>query len=209
MKDDDCKEKSERKRQREKQRRSELTNAFDDLSAMVLKMDNPDDEAGESSGRKKGRRLSSRSEGENDTGGMTRVDLINRALTIMKRLHQENRELKESLTRSGGRDKGSAEIMVMVPTLTPADDGSPPPPGGPAVGSFRPPYMPGFAPLTQQEHGQPPPYAGPPSRYPPPPPQQGAWGPFPPGAPPAHYAGSDRGHRLPPPPPPHDAMQRR
>lgn len=183
---EDGKEKSERKRQREKQRRSELTNAFDDLSALVLKMDNADEEAGgEGSSRKKNRRMSARSETHDNenSGGMTRVDLINRALAIMKRLHQENIELKQSLSRSGGADKN--EVMVMVPTLTPANDTAPPPAA--SVGSsFRPPY-PGFPPLGQ-EHPQPPMYGASQSRYPPPP-QQGVWGPFP-GSGASPYGGS-------------------
>lgn len=176
---EDGKEKSERKRQREKQRRSELTNAFDDLSAMVLKMDTADEEDGPDceGGRKKNRRMSARSDHENDnSGGMTRVDLINRALAIMKRLSQENQDLKQSLARAGGREK-SNEVMVMVPTLTPADDASAPPPAA-SVASFRPPYM--FPPLGQQDHPQP--MYGAQSCYPPPP-QQGAWGPPFPGPP--------------------------
>lgn len=194
---DEGKEKSERKRQREKQRRSELTNAFDDLSALVMKMDNADEEEGDGDDphRKKNRRLSHRSEGENETGGMTRVDLINRALAIMKRLHQENADLKQSLSRSGGGGKN--EVMVMVPTLTPADDAAPPPAA--TASSFRlPPYMPpGFAPLPQQDHSQAI-YGATQSRGYPPPPQQ--WGPPYPGSAPAnHYGGSERSHRLPPP----------
>ena len=103
---EDGKEKSERKRQREKQRRSELTNAFDDLSALVLKMDTAADEE---EPNKKNRRLSAgRSEHDNEhSGGMTRVDLINRALAIMNRMHKENSELKAELSRSrgGGKDE--------------------------------------------------------------------------------------------------------
>ena len=65
--------------------------------------------------------------------------------------------------------------MVMVPTLTPADDTAPPPA---SAGSFRPQYMPpAFPPIPvpQQEHSQGM-YGGGQSRHPPPP---GAWGGFP------------------------------
>ena len=117
---EDGKEKSERKRQREKQRRSELTNAFEEMHSFILRLDTAadgdDDEGsqsqggGDPEGRKKQRRLSTsrnNTNHEGDDGGMTtRVDLINRALTIMKRLHHENAEMKQSLSRSGGgRDK--------------------------------------------------------------------------------------------------------
>ena len=108
---EDGKEKSERKRQREKQRRSELTNAFDDLAALVMKMDNADDDVDAEGARKKTRRMSGHNPGD-DTGGMTRVDLINRALVIMKRLHQENIDLKQSLSRSGGHDKNEVSEQL-------------------------------------------------------------------------------------------------
>lgn len=186
---EDGKEKSERKRQREKQRRSELTNAFDDLSALVLTMDNDDEGGNDGGARKKSRRLSGHNQGE-DTGGMTRVDLINRALAIMKRLQQENGELKQSLSRSSGHDKNEVsvfsiverdviipcnpvnslpffclrQVMVMVPTLMPADEAAPPPAA--AASSFRPPYMP-FPPIPQQEYG-----GAQQSRYPFPPQQE-------------------------------------
>lgn len=109
------KEKSERKRQREKQRRSELTNAFDDLAALVMKMDSSEDDEVDLDGssRKKNRRLSGHNPGD-DTGGMTRVDLINRALIIMKRLHQENTELKLSLSRSSAHDKNEVSLFFRI-----------------------------------------------------------------------------------------------
>ena len=145
---EDGKEKSERKRQREKQRRSELTNAFEDMHSFILRLDT--DHGGDGGGggegeasvmantnnaddnqnnhnhtnnadnghgtnghspphRRKNRRLSSRNTGgaEGDDGAMTtRVDLINRALTIMKRMYQENAEMKQALARTdGGHDK--------------------------------------------------------------------------------------------------------
>lgn len=191
---EDEKEKSERKRQREKERRTALTGACEDLSALVSRLDKSEGEdVGEADGmaRKKSRRLSARDNGE-DTGGMTRVDLINRALVIMKRLHQENNELKQSLSR-GGKN----EVMVMVPTLTPADDTVPPPA---AAGSFRPPYMqPTYPPGPPQEHS---PYgSGQSPRHPPPP---GAWGAYPGNS--NHYAGRPPQmdhHHDPRPPPSH------
>jgi len=123
---EDSKEKSERKRQREKQRRSELTTAFDEMHSFILRLDagggaaavattiaednhgcedNPDGSSSNSPRpAKKGRRLSSRSSEVGDDAGMTtRVDLINRALVIMKNLHRENMEMRQALARGAGR----------------------------------------------------------------------------------------------------------
>ena len=75
-------------------------------------MDNADEEEdADGASRKKNRRLSGHNAGE-ESGGMTRVDLINRALAIMKRLQQENTELKQSLARSNGRDKNEVRSAL-------------------------------------------------------------------------------------------------
>ena len=63
--------------------------------------------------RRKNRRLSSRNAGggDGDDGAMTtRVDLINRALTIMKRMYQENAEMKQALARTGGGPDKNNEV---------------------------------------------------------------------------------------------------
>ena len=112
--EDDSKNKSERKRQREKQRRSELTNAFDDLASWVLQYDAEDgDKDGNGDSRKKSRRLSSRND-DNDTGGMTRVDLIARALGIMKRLQRENTDLKQRLASGDGGGKTEVSLRFLI-----------------------------------------------------------------------------------------------
>jgi len=184
---EDGKEKSERKRQREKQRRSELTNAFDDLAAMVLKIDCESDADSAELPRKKSKRNPCRLEGgepcPGDTGGMTRVDLINRALSIMKNLREENSDLKESLQRSGDKD----DVFVMVPTLTPVDEESPPPVarGATNARTYRPPSV---APLPQPDHSQPI-YVNP-GRHPSIP-HQGSW---------THYPSTGPNHYMPPPP---------
>ena len=102
------------------------------------------------------------------------------------------------------------KVMVMVPTLTPADDG----PSAPAPGFLRPPYLPpGFAPLPPQP-GQhvpqgPPSMYGPPRGYHPIPPGGHVWGSYPPGngsMPPVCYESNGgephREVRGPPPPSP-------
>jgi uncharacterized protein Veg len=115
--EDDVTLKSERKRKREKQRRSELTNSFDDLATFVLQLDAENDEqTGEKDSKKKSRRLSSSNRndgGDNDTGGMTRVDLIMKSLAIMKRLQRENTELKQQLARSGP-NAGKNEVSMVL-----------------------------------------------------------------------------------------------
>jgi hypothetical protein len=84
---------SERKRQREKQRRFDLSNAFDELAAFIAQVE-PGHEDIDLEGKKKRKKSG---EGE-DSSGITRLDLIGRALKIMKRLHRENEERKRILT---------------------------------------------------------------------------------------------------------------
>jgi hypothetical protein len=89
MDEGDPSKRSERKRQREKQRRFDLSTAFDEL-AMFMAQVEPEDGDGDLDGKKKRKRSG---EGE-DAGGATRLDLIGRALKLMKRLHAENEERK-------------------------------------------------------------------------------------------------------------------
>lgn len=116
---DDTK-KSERKRKRERQRRSDLANAFDELSALVSQID--PDEQSDSATQRKRRRKSGESEdaaaavaaaaaADLDNSSMTRLDLIGRTSTVLRRLQRENadlrRRLEEQQSRSGGDDKVS------------------------------------------------------------------------------------------------------
>ena len=89
---------SERKRQREKQRRSDLSNAFEELATMIVTIE-PESVDQESDNKKKRKK----SEGD-DISGITRLDLIGRAVRIMRRLHAENEERKRII--AGTRDKG-------------------------------------------------------------------------------------------------------
>jgi hypothetical protein len=93
---------SERKRQREKQRRSDLSNAFDELAAFIVQVE---PEAGESDSDAKKKRK--KNEGGEDSSGITRLDLIGRALRIMKRLHRENEERKRIIGTLQERGSGS------------------------------------------------------------------------------------------------------
>lgn len=89
---------SERKRQREKQRRSDLSNAFEELATMIVTIE--PESADQDSDNKKKRK---KSEGD-DISGITRLDLIGRAVRIMRRLHAENEERKRMI--AGTREKG-------------------------------------------------------------------------------------------------------
>lgn len=134
---------SERKRQREKQRRFDLSNAFDELAAFIAQVE-PESEDADLDGKKKKRK----SDGE-DASGITRLDLIGRALHIMKRLHRENEERKGIIAsmhdRGGPNEKVRRrdvcllvslmpssqltascllKVMVMVPTLAPVGEES-------------------------------------------------------------------------------------
>ena len=91
---------SERKRRREKQRRSDLSNAFDELAAFIVQV-----EPGVDEDEKKGKKRKSSDAGE-DSAGITRLDLIGRALRIMKRLYRENEERKRVIATIEGRGGG-------------------------------------------------------------------------------------------------------
>jgi hypothetical protein len=96
---------SEKKRNRERLRRSELSGAFDGLAAFITQVD---PERAAAADDKKKRRKSAHggrgSDGE-DASGITRLDLIGRAVQVMKNLHQENEERKrviEQMRQQGG-----------------------------------------------------------------------------------------------------------
>jgi len=120
--DAESNKRSERKRRREKQRRSDLSNAFDELAAFIVQVEPG---SGEDDVDKKGKKRKS-SDGE-DSAGITRLDLIGRALRIMKRLYRENEERKRVIATIDGRGGGANDnVIVMVPTLAPSGDDSPP-----------------------------------------------------------------------------------
>jgi hypothetical protein len=121
---------SERKRKREKQRRFDLANAFTELGSL-LSMIEPEESDADAS-RKKGRRkcVGEVNEAEvGDASGMPRLDLIGRTIETLRRIHQENLELKHALEQKSNVGDANKEVLVMVPTLTSTDDlrGPPPP----------------------------------------------------------------------------------
>jgi hypothetical protein len=109
--DAETSKRSERKRQREKQRRSNLSNAFDELAAFMVQVE---PEAGSVEVDTKKKRKKSIDGGE-DSSGITRLDLIGRALRIMKRLHKENEERKRLVAGMHDRAGGQGNDNVRVP----------------------------------------------------------------------------------------------
>jgi Helix-loop-helix DNA-binding domain len=88
--------KSERKRTRERQRRSDLASAFEELATLVAQID-PEEEDGDTRG-KRGRR---KSDDPPDVDSMTRLDLIGRTTGVLRRLQRENADLRRRIEDKG------------------------------------------------------------------------------------------------------------
>lgn len=106
--------KSERKRQREKQRRSDLASAFEELASLLSEIEPEEDVGG---GRtKKSRRRSGPGEAparevdQLEALGMTRLDLIGRTIETLRRLHRENSDLRQSLEHQSHRAEGDDKV---------------------------------------------------------------------------------------------------
>lgn len=109
---------SERKRNREKKRRSDVNKGFDDLMALLLMID-PKVKAEVEEKARKVQGRPQRAEGNNADGSLliNRVDLISRAVTVLERVHRENedRKLVISDLSSGGMgdiDRGCNQDKV-------------------------------------------------------------------------------------------------
>ena len=99
---------SERKRQRERTRRSALSNAFDELASFVIRMDpEPGDEDHERTASRKKRTKNSNNEDEREQHdhGISQLDIVGRTLKLLKRLHNENEEHKRILNTMQFRDR--------------------------------------------------------------------------------------------------------
>ena len=123
--DESNQRRSERKRMREKQRRSDLSNAFEELSqflAQVEPQQGMEEETASPGGSDKRKRRKS-IDGAEDSGGITRLDLIGRAVRYMKRLHRENEERKRIIASYEAHGHPPSDnVLVMVPSLAPVDD---------------------------------------------------------------------------------------
>jgi len=132
---------SERKRSREKQRRSDVNTQFADLTALLKKIGAED--AQQDEGRKSFIELSTSS------SNMNRVDLIGKTIAVLRRIHNENgkrersiEELSEELKATKKREddanmklqqqqcqpfgKKSDHVMMMVPMMVRPDGGAQP-----------------------------------------------------------------------------------
>jgi hypothetical protein len=101
--------------EREKQRRTDLANAFDELAAMLSKIEPCEEEEEEEeqivNGNKR-KKKGAISETEADTLGMNRLDLIGRTIDTLRRLHEENTDLKgHPMTGKGEEEVSRTEEM--------------------------------------------------------------------------------------------------
>lgn len=97
---------SERKRHREKKRRSDVNKGFDDLMTLLVEIDpsvRAEAEERARRGQWKGQL------GAQEDNLLSRVDLISRTVEVLRRVHRENEERKliiASLTRGGAASAG-------------------------------------------------------------------------------------------------------
>jgi hypothetical protein len=106
-------ERSERKRQREKQRRSDLAAAFDALANTLLQI-----EPGMASGRRSHPSGPDTSDTDNadmvGQSSITRLDLIAETVEGIRRLHDENLRLKAALIARGGQSAVDDALQVRI-----------------------------------------------------------------------------------------------
>jgi hypothetical protein len=103
---------SERKRHREKKRRSDVNKGFDELMTLLLEID-PTVRAEAEERARRGQWKGNL--GAHEDNLLSRVDLISRTVEVLRRIHRENEERKQiiaSLTRSGPILGGAAETGV-------------------------------------------------------------------------------------------------
>ena len=103
--------KSERKRERERQPRFDLANAFDELATLLSEVEPDEPDADSLLNHRRRRRRSGTDSSTADadhaeSSGMTRLDLIGRSIEAMRRLNRENKELKRIVEQQReGRDE--------------------------------------------------------------------------------------------------------
>jgi hypothetical protein len=107
--------------EREKQRRMDLANAFDELAAMLSKIEPSEEEKEKEeeivNGNKR-RKKGPISETEADTLGMNRLDLIGRTIDTLRRLHEENTDLKEHPMPGKGEEEVSRTGKMRLRSLS-------------------------------------------------------------------------------------------
>lgn len=103
---------SERKRHREKKRRSDVNKGFDDLMTLLLEID----PTVRTEAEERSRRGNWKGTYGAEDNLLSRVDLIDRAVEVLRRIHCENEDRKlmiSSLTRSKGSE-GSLDIGFLA-----------------------------------------------------------------------------------------------
>jgi hypothetical protein len=106
---------SERKRHREKKRRSDVNKGFDDLMALLLEID-PTVRAEAEDRARRGQWKGTF--GAQEDNMLSRVDLISRAVDVLRRVHRENEERKQIIATFTGTAMVSQQDSS-VPRLPP------------------------------------------------------------------------------------------
>ena len=109
---DDTK-KSERKRQRERQRRSDIASAFEELSSLLSQID-PEESDANANNKRRRRKPGEPAEADVDGSGMTRLDLISRTAEVLRKLQRENAELKQQLELQQQRPSGEDKVRFFI-----------------------------------------------------------------------------------------------
>ncbi|GKY94009.1 hypothetical protein MPSEU_000367700 [Mayamaea pseudoterrestris] len=112
---------SERKRYREKKRRSDVNRGFEDLMTLLLEVD-PEVRAEAEDRARRGQWKGTAA--PQDDNLLSRVDLISRTVTVMRRLHEENEQRKliigqliQESNRSDSLVWRRAEMRIPVPSM--------------------------------------------------------------------------------------------
>lgn len=109
---------SERKRHREKKRRQDVNRGFEDLMALLVEID-PSIRSHVEEHRTDAQ--------DGSLGGLNRVELISRTVSVLGRIHRENEHRKmqlDNLARRGTTLQGTptdGRVAMMFPYLTPND----------------------------------------------------------------------------------------
>merc|ERR1712183_1163280 len=147
-------DRAERKRCREKQRRLDINYQFSELTTLLQKIDAEDENDCENP-RKRFKFSSS--------SPMNRIDLIAKTISIISRIHSENRKMKVSITETEAEITGlkkktteakenmnkSGQMVMMVPMMMPNGSQTP----GMSQAAFMQqaaPFMQQAAPFMQQ-----------------------------------------------------------
>lgn len=108
---------SERKKFREKKRRSDVNKGFDELMSLLVRVDPAirTEMEEQERGKKNFNKTSHSLEGDNLA--LNRVDLISRTVTVIARMHRQNEDQKAliaELTQGGGRDSDAAAARQAI-----------------------------------------------------------------------------------------------